>query len=221
MLTLIDLFFVNKDTGWIINSRKNGIFKTTNGGYNWQMQIDLDPTGSGLTRLSIPNAKTGYIATGFDKIIKPTDGGEHWGRQNAPSGSYNSIYFIDSLIGWAGGRTRIIHTSDGGGTVVRINNINSDIPKNYVLYQNYPNPFNPKTIINYQLSMFNYVNLKVYDLAGNEVKTLVNKKQDAGNYEIEFDGSELSSGVYFYKIEVYDERSNQVFTETKKMILIR
>ena len=80
---------------------------------------------------------------------------------------------------------------------------------------NYPNPFNPKTIINYQLSMFNFISLKVYDILGNEVATLVNERQNAGTYSVEWDASNYPSGVYFYKLQAGE------FVETKKMTLIK
>lgn len=92
-------------------------------------------------------------------------------------------------------------------------------PKVYVsdfhLYQNYPNPFNPSTTIKYTLTKNNLVSLKVFDLMGREIKTIVNKKQNAGNYEVTFDGSEFPSGVYFYKLETNG------FNETRKMLLVK
>jgi len=85
----------------------------------------------------------------------------------------------------------------------------------FKLYQNYPNPFNPNTVISYQLAVRSLVSLIVYDILGNEVKTLVNKKQNGGNHSVEFDGSNLSSGIYFYKLETEN------FNEVRKMILIK
>lgn len=85
----------------------------------------------------------------------------------------------------------------------------------YLLEQNYPNPFNPTTRIKYQLSELSLVLLKIYDLLGREIQTLVSKVQLSGSYEIEFDGSRLSSGVYFYQL-----RANN-YVEIKKMVLIK
>jgi hypothetical protein len=93
-------------------------------------------------------------------------------------------------------------------------NYDNTIPQ-YHLYQNYPNPFNPKTDISYQLSVSNIVSIKVYDVLGNEKKTLVNKKQNSGNYKIDFDGSNLPSGIYFYKF------TSGSFSDTKRMILLK
>jgi len=95
-------------------------------------------------------------------------------------------------------------------------------PITFNLYQNYPNPFNPSTIIKYTISNVTLsgvegsrVQLKIYDVLGNEISTLVDEEKPAGNYEIKFNASTLSSGIYFYKLQT----SN--FTETKKMILLR
>ena len=88
-------------------------------------------------------------------------------------------------------------------------------PKEFVLYQNYPNPFNPKTVISYQLPVTSNVTLKVYDVLGNEVTTLVNEEKQPGVYEVEFDASSLASGMYLYKLQAGD------FVQTRKMILTK
>ncbi len=88
-------------------------------------------------------------------------------------------------------------------------------PLTFQLMQNYPNPFNPSTKIQYQVSNTSHITLKVYDVLGNEVATLVNEEKQAGIYELYFNASSLSSGVYLYKIQAGS------FIETKKMILLR
>jgi photosystem II stability/assembly factor-like uncharacterized protein len=88
-------------------------------------------------------------------------------------------------------------------------------PSEFTLFQNYPNPFNPSTSIQYQVSSISQVSLKVYDLLGREVATLVNEDKPAGSYEVEFDAKGLSSGIYFYKIQAGS------FVETKKMLLLK
>jgi hypothetical protein len=88
-------------------------------------------------------------------------------------------------------------------------------PANYELFQNYPNPFNPQTIIKYQTLELSFINLKVYDLLGNKVTTVVNEEKPAGKYEVEFNGNGLTSGVYFYRLQA------GTFVETKKMVLLR
>ena len=89
------------------------------------------------------------------------------------------------------------------------------IVNEFNLFQNYPNPFNPTTKIKYEISKTGLVTLKVYDVLGREVATLVNEEKLSGSYEVEFDGSNLSSGVYFYRMRAGD------FIDTKKFVLIK
>ncbi|RPI18771.1 MAG: T9SS C-terminal target domain-containing protein [Ignavibacteriae bacterium] len=91
----------------------------------------------------------------------------------------------------------------------------NNTPYNFSLEQNYPNPFNPKTIISYQLPMSNYVKLIVIDIQGREIHTLVNERQNAGSYEVEWNASDYPSGIYFYKLTYGD------LSMTRKMILIK
>ncbi len=91
----------------------------------------------------------------------------------------------------------------------------SYLPIEYALKQNYPNPFNPKTVINYQLPMTSDVKLDVYNLLGQKVTTLVSERMEAGYYQVEWDASGFSSGIYFYKIQA------GMFNEVRKMILLR
>ncbi len=96
------------------------------------------------------------------------------------------------------------------------------IPEVFSLEQNYPNPFNPSTKISWQSPLEAHQVLKVYDVLGNEVATLVNEYKPAGNYEVQFDASGLSSGVYFYQIEIHsDKLQTGNYTQTRKMILLR
>jgi subtilisin-like proprotein convertase family protein len=91
----------------------------------------------------------------------------------------------------------------------------NQVVKNYKLYQNYPNPFNGRTVIGYSLLKNSNVTLKIYDVLGREVNTLVNENLKTGQYEVSFDGNDFPSGIYFYKITAGD------FTDTKRMILIK
>uniref|UniRef100_A0A832G864 ScyD/ScyE family protein n=1 Tax=Ignavibacterium album TaxID=591197 RepID=A0A832G864_9BACT len=92
---------------------------------------------------------------------------------------------------------------------------NNSVVNNFSLEQNYPNPFNPSTSIQYRLSSLSNVSLKIYDILGNEVATLVNEEKPAGVYEVNFNASGLSSGIYFYKLQAGS------FMDTKKMILMK
>ncbi len=96
-----------------------------------------------------------------------------------------------------------------------IENPSLTIPETYSLSQNFPNPFNPTTKINFAIPKQGFVSLRIFDILGREVKTLVNGMKQPGNYSVDFNASELSSGIYFYKLE-----SNE-FTDIKKMVLIK
>ena len=90
-----------------------------------------------------------------------------------------------------------------------------ELPKGYSLLQNYPNPFNPSTTISYQLPTNSHITIKIFDAIGNEIATLVNESKPAGSYEVKFNGSKLSSGVYFYQMKA------GIFVVTKKLIFMK
>jgi hypothetical protein len=96
-----------------------------------------------------------------------------------------------------------------------VNVKNENVPAAFNLSQNYPNPFNPSTVISYRLPVTSFVTLKVYDILGREVATLVNEEKPSGEYEVEFDGSALPSGIYFYQLKAGE------YSETRKMILLK
>ncbi|MEE9450812.1 MAG: T9SS type A sorting domain-containing protein, partial [Ignavibacteriaceae bacterium] len=98
---------------------------------------------------------------------------------------------------------------------VNVDDPEMELPITFALEQNYPNPFNPKTNIKFRISEIGFVSLKVYDVLGNEIATLVNEEKSAGNYEVEFDASSLPSGIYFYQLRLGN------FVETKKMVLMK
>ena len=89
------------------------------------------------------------------------------------------------------------------------------VPTDYALDQNYPNPFNPSTTITYQLPKSGNVTLKIYDMLGKEVMTLVNEQKEMGRYSVQFNASSLASGMYVYQLRAND------YTSTKKMLLLK
>jgi len=101
------------------------------------------------------------------------------------------------------------------GVILEVENHEKNIPSEFHLLQNYPNPFNPATTISYSLPTTSFVTLKVYDVIGNEIATLVNEEKSRGIYKIEFNASNITSGIYFYRITTNE------FTQTKKMIILK
>jgi hypothetical protein len=103
----------------------------------------------------------------------------------------------------------------GGGTVGIKSEETEKIPASFSLEQNFPNPFNPSTTIQYSLPFSEKVSLKIFNLLGEEVKTLVDEYREAGKHSVQFNANNLASGIYFYKLQAGN------FVETKKMILLR
>ena len=126
---------------------------------------------------------------------------------------------ILSTIGYGSMKTyELVYAKINGNEFGVLVNVQDKIKNgltDFTLSQNYPNPFNPTTIILYQIPKNCFVTLKVYDVLGNEIKTLVNEEKSAGNYDIEFNPVDLSSGIYLYKLTA------ESYTETKKMIFLK
>jgi len=113
------------------------------------------------------------------------------------------------------GNWEIYYKQDPTGNTTGIENINSEVPDEFKLNQNYPNPFNPTTTIKYQIPELSFVTLKVYDVLGNEIETLVNEEKPAGSYEVTWYAEGLPSGVFFYQLRAGE------FVQTKKMLLLK
>jgi hypothetical protein len=225
------------------------IYKSTDGGISWNdfhsypqhivEGVDTYPNSGILLSY-------GAFRPNFDNIPfvdVSLDNGNTWTYTEYPQ--YQYYIFMDSkmvsesrwyLSGTANSSTGLIlFTDNGGGIVTKIDDKNiSDYT--IKLEQNYPNPFNPTTKIKFTIptppvsSPFikgrtkeGFVTLKVYDILGSEVATLVNEEKAVGTYETEFDGSKLPSGVYFYTLRAGNPStsSGQGFAETKKMLLLR
>jgi hypothetical protein len=221
-----DVFFIDSLNGWLsykISVSYPTILRTTNSGANWI--TEFPGTRYYINSLYFTDKRNGW-ATGNNCIIQSTtNGGINWINQiRGQTGiNYNSACFTDSLTGWVVGDNGAILKTTSGGVLTKFTNTSSEIPDKYFLSQNYPIPFNPTTKINYELPasrqsgrVTNYVSVIVCDVLGNEVKTLVNEIKPAGSYELEFEGSNLPSGIYFYSLLI----DGNVF-DTKRMILLK
>ena len=229
-----DIKFSDSLKGWKTDL---GIKKTTDGGINWFSQQVPSTATNYYRSISILNKDTVW-ACGPPKlvnnkylgiILKTTNGGLNWGYQFADTltehDGYYYINFINKINGWAypyfWGDTlyREIHTNTGGNDTTFLTGVNIIVtitPKDYKLYQNYPNPFNTGTFVRCQLSIAGNVSIKVYDIQGREVQTLIEKRLNPGEYSVSFNGNNLSSGIYFYTLYVNDK-----LIETKRMTLLK
>lgn len=209
--TIADVFFASSDTGWVVGGGNKGLKRTINGGINWN-DVNIPTYLTSENRLYfIQNAK-GWAGSAPYKIFASEDG-YNWGIQNSPIWSNYYVWFVDSLNGWAG-RSGLVHTNDGGGTIVSTNEHTTEIPKDFILEQNYPNPFNQSTIIRFQCPIAGYIQISIYDILGKEVSVLFNEWKELGKYETGFNGSNFPSGVYFYQLKL-----NKNPVSIKKMVI--
>lgn len=157
-----------------------------------------------------------FVACDGGKIYYTTNQGSEWYSQyTADWHDIHAVTFIDSIHGIAVGSGGTILLTSSPGTVTGIGNSQSNVPTVFQLSQNYPNPFNPVTTIQYALPAQSYVTLKVYDILGREVATVVNAVEPAGERQIQWNASGCSSGVYFYRLNA------GTFVDVKKMIVIK
>jgi hypothetical protein len=141
----------------------------------------------------------------FPQLVKDGSGGAIITWDDSRNSATNSTDIYAQRVGASGTL----------GGVTGVNEHDHSLPATYVLEQNYPNPFNPATVISYQLPVNSQVTLKVFDVLGREVATLVNENKKSGSYEVEFSGSKLPSGMYFYRLQAGS------FVETKKLLLMK
>ncbi|MEJ2104889.1 MAG: T9SS type A sorting domain-containing protein, partial [Ignavibacteriaceae bacterium] len=155
-------------------------------------------------------------------IEKTNDGGITWSEQYTSTSSLMSVFFVDSTIGWAvGDNGTILHTTNGGVTFVEEEQIEG-VPIEYLLSRNYPNPFNPSTNIKYSLQQTSNVTIKIFDVLGNEIESLINEEKPAGTYELTWEAAGYPSGVYFYQLRATPNGGQAGdFVQTRKMILLK
>jgi photosystem II stability/assembly factor-like uncharacterized protein len=200
--------------------------KTTDGGENWH---GYWIAGNFFRPYSVyfTDKNNGWVVgvEGFlwdnGKILKTSNGGLSWINQPYNLNDFlYSVCFSDSSTGWAVGDSGTILKTINGGIITGTEDMNTASLYRFALSQNYPNPFNPVTIIKFEIPSQArndnaLVTLKVFDILGREIATLVNEEKPAGEYEVEFNGTNLPNGIYFYRLKAGS------FVETKKMVLIK
>lgn len=203
------------------------IYITTNAGINWtnayySTMPGQDCIGKTFVSISFKDSINGYVVSKAGELISTSTGGLSWLRNGnfSPIGLLN--VYCKNGSGWITGNSGLIMSTNDNSTGIK--KIVTEIPRNFNLHQNYPNPFNPVTKIKFEIPKYGFptgtfgndkIVLKVFDILGKEITTLVNEKLQPGTYEVIFDGTNLPSGVYFYQLRAGD------FSETKKLILLK
>jgi hypothetical protein len=188
----IDLVTVNGDT--LVADLNYGAaslpINLTAGTYNVNLLRSSDKQNLGARTLDVSNTASGYVVLTLSGFLDPA------ANQNGPAmelGVYN---------------VQISPTTS-------VDEQDEAAPQSFQLFQNYPNPFNPETSIQYSVGSDQFVSLKVHDILGREVSTLVDERKLAGTYRVSFDAKSLASGIYFYQMKAGE------FVSTRKMLLVR
>ncbi|HZW39865.1 MAG TPA: T9SS type A sorting domain-containing protein [Ignavibacteriaceae bacterium] len=205
-----DVHFFDLLNGIGISASSGKIRKTTDGGQNW---IDVNSPELAYNDLVFLTEWHGFAIGPSGTIVFTSDGGNNWeSEQSTVMSDLKSVY-TDGFNVWATG---------DNGTILRkfliwvdVDEMYNNLTNDFELSQNYPNPFNPSTKIKYTIPKQGLVTIKVYDVLGKEIAQLINEKKNIGEYEVEFDGSRLSSGIYFYQIQAGE------YLQTRKMVLMK
>jgi hypothetical protein len=206
-----------------------------NGKIQYFPAIDVDSTGAVNILFYDDRNTSSDSAEVF--LARSKDGGTSWSELVVSNNRFKPKPIAGGAAGYqgdhislqaSGGKLYALWMDDYSGlyqiwlapldiSTIGIRNISTEIPDKFALYQNYPNPFNPVTKIKFDLSPLSRrgVSLKIYNITGREVSTLVNEKLNPGSYEVTFDGANLPSGIYFYRLQTDN------FSETKKLMLIK
>jgi photosystem II stability/assembly factor-like uncharacterized protein len=214
--TVLSLYTTNNNITYAgLNADfNNSILKSSDDGLSWEAVVSF-PVRGAIVDINQNSIGDIFVASKYDGVYRSQDNGNSWllisneGISNlriqTMSISMDGYIYIGT---WRGSLFKSIHST----TNVESTNY---LPKDFLLNQNYPNPFNPSTSMQYTIGSRQFVTLKVFDLLGREVAILVNEEKPAGEYEVEFNGVNLPSGIYFYQLNA------EQYSETKKMVLLK
>ncbi len=199
--------------GYIFAGTANGAFYSTNNGSSWS------GINNGLTDTYVHtfafSGTTIFAGTDMEGVFRSTNLGANWTALN--QGLTNTTVWVLNVSG-----SNLFAGTNGSGVfkrplseMVAVNETSGELPGQFKLSQNYPNPFNPATSIKFDISRSGNVNIIVYDISGRKVEDLVSGSYNPGSYEVRWDASQYSSGIYFYSLVTIE------FTETKKMVLVK
>lgn len=230
-----DMQFVTEKQGWISSAGPVGsseLYKTIDSGSSWSIVLSFQCAG--IVYLRFSDTLNGWVIVptcingDHTDIWHTSDGGSNWDIQMSYYAAFyyhaRRAFFIDKFHGWIVGEHGIVfHTSNGGVTDAQEGITMSQ--NEYALQQNAPNPFNPSTSITFVSQARSFVRIEIYDVLGRRVKLLVDGTFGAGPHQVLWDGQRddgvnVDSGIYFYRMTA-TRRDSKIYTESKKMILVR
>ena len=198
------------DTNLFAGTWGGGVYRSTDSGTNWTA-VNTGLMGQDVHALTVSG--TNLFAMTDGGVSLSTNNGTRWSSTGLTgTGVYALAVSGANLVAgtyggvWIRPLSEMITSVEGGPT---------DLPSHFSLGQNFPNPFNPSTNISFSLPSKSFVSLKVFDALGKEVETPINQEKPAGTYQVSFDASKLSSGVYFYRLMAGG------FTQVKKMLMMK
>ncbi len=233
--TNIYSIWINQSTGALGYAGGDSLSKTTNGGSLWTTNTSISSgTINGLA--SILSLSNYWYIRSNSNLYFSNSGGPWSVQYTAPSGTYNHISGVRT--NFIGGPGAIYAVRDNGGIsrlnffVEGVTFISSEIPSDYHLFQNYPNPFNSTTIFRFDTPKLSkssgdevrggYVRIITYDAAGREEGSLVNEVLQPGSYKVDWEGNDLASGIYFYRLLVSDPSTGSIlYSMSRKMVMIK
>ncbi|MGE5352622.1 MAG: YCF48-related protein [Acidobacteriota bacterium] len=209
-------YFINPNAGWMTTS-PDTLWKTTDAGKTWSVVSDYKKPYPIITQMIYLSETEAYFLGGDHysdfNLYHTSDGGKNFSKISGGT-ALKYIYSFSPENIWGVGKFGQIMRYRTNLTGVE-ETLSAPKQGSYRLVQNYPNPFNPSTTISYELKDPNHVTLKVYNMLGKEIATLVDKMQNSGIYTVRFDGQGLSTGIYIYVLEING------FKTANKMILLR
>ncbi len=214
--------FFNENYGFTyinhINATGRYIFRTSDGGIHWDSTFitsdRLSTAGHGSDFEFLPDDPEKVWFTTLDTLYFSSDSGKTWTKDNLSESFIRGqdLKIVDGKVCWFLCGT--VYRNLNANTIVSVDN-EKIIPSEFMLFQNYPNPFNPSTTIKYNIKEPSPISLKVYNILGSEIRTLVNEYKKAGSYSVNFNASDLPSGCYIYVLRSGD------FNKAFKMIFLK
>jgi photosystem II stability/assembly factor-like uncharacterized protein len=213
--TLRGVYFLDANNGWAVGD-EGTIIKTNNGGTIWS--VLSSGTLTNLKDVHFHDLNNGCVVGEGGLIRVTTDGGNNWSTQTSNvTTTLWSVIYIGSAPGFIAGGDL---STSGNGTILRTDialpvQKMSELPSAFILDQNFPNPFNQSTVIKFYIPYNDMVSLRVYDILGKQVATLVNEQLQKGYYTSTLDASGLPGGVYFYSLQTKSSYQTRKFLLNK------